>query len=279
MLAQDLYAALWKPIDDSGIDQTELHISATGILRNFPFESLKRPELLMKSDVEFLGQTSKIRYIVGRPRRRVGLRLGSALAGEKFIYAPMAKNGLELPRLGAAIREARLVTQMTGGHLRIGLGASKAQLREDTATSFGVLHLATHATETPENGPCIALRKGDRRDDDIEFLTLSDVRAMSIAGRLVVLSACESLGPSGMQETIGLGEAFLDAGAEEVIAARWGVDDEAAFAFMGAFYRHLSRGRDSGSALRYARASMITSDVLPYNKAYFWSNFMSLIRG
>jgi hypothetical protein len=48
---------------------------------------------------------------------------------------------------------------------------------------------------------------------------------------------------------------------------------------MRASYRHLRRGRDSGRALRDARASMITSDVVPYDTAYFWSNFMSLIRG
>jgi CHAT domain-containing protein len=101
---------------------------------------------------------------------------------------------------------------------------------------------------------------------------------MSLRGRLVVLSACDSgLEPArAMSDMESVGDAFLTAGVGEVIAARWKIDDMATLAFMKSFYESLGRGRDTASALRSARASMIHSPYLPFQHPHFWSPFVSL---
>jgi CHAT domain-containing protein len=74
--------------------------------------------------------------------------------------------------------------------------------------------------------------------------------------RLAVLSACESgLGDVASGEgTFGLQRAFHLAGARDVIASLWKVDDEATAALMALFYRNLWQKRMSPvEALRQAQ--------------------------
>jgi len=272
-LSRELYIRLWRPVSDRQIKEADVYIRATGVLKNFPFESLR-------GEAGFVGQSVKVRHLLGRRRWNSVHPLGPLHFGENFVYAPVAKNGLELPRLPAAVQEAHIVKQMMHGQIRIGPQANKEQLRRDISAPFSLLHFATHGTKSVEGGPCLALRKLHELDGDgIELLSPSEIRAMRMNGRLVVLSACESAVKSDSGSALGLGEAFVKAGAKEVIATRWAVDDAAALVFMKALYLHLSRGRDSGSALRYARASMIKSEFLPYSSPYFWAGFVSLTSG
>jgi CHAT domain-containing protein len=272
-MSRDLYSRLWKPVDDRGIDEANVFVRATGVFKNFPFESLRRR-------TTFVGQSFMIRHLVGNRGRGSVRRLGSVLPGPNFVYAPVVKNGLDLPKLGAAIQEARFVNGIMHGQLRMGAKATRAQLDQDTSGPFSVLHFATHGTRSRGEAPSLALRKPTESEaDGIELLRPADIRAMRMNGRLVVLSACESAIKPDSRNALGLGEAFVSAGVKEVIAARWTVDDDAALVFMKSLYSRLARRRDTASALRYARASMIDSDYLPYSHPYFWASFVSLVAG
>jgi CHAT domain-containing protein/Tfp pilus assembly protein PilF len=76
---------------------------------------------------------------------------------------------------------------------------------------------------------------------------------------LVVLSACETgLGDvAGGEGAFGLQRAFHIAGARNVVASLWRVDDEATAALMGLFYRKLWReGKPPPQALKEAQLAL-----------------------
>ena len=72
-------------------------------------------------------------------------------------------------------------------------------------------------------------------------------------GALVVLSACESGSHGRRAEPVGIGWAFLAAGAAGVLVSHWPVDDAATATLMSALYEHLSAGEPPDSALRLAQ--------------------------
>ena len=97
--------------------------------------------------------------------------------------------------------------------------------------------------------------------------------------QLVVLSAChrgEGRFSSG-EGLLGLTRSFLAAGASEVIASSWAVEDRATSALMRSFYAKLAHGESTASALRHARRELKSSrDERGFKRAhpYFWSGWV-----
>jgi CHAT domain-containing protein len=87
-----------------------------------------------------------------------------------------------------------------------------------------------------------ANRRGKEAPADGGVLTAEAIAGLDLAGlELAVLSACETgLGEvAGGEGVFGLQRAFHLAGARNVVASLWKVDDEATAALMGLFYHHL----------------------------------------
>jgi CHAT domain-containing protein/Tfp pilus assembly protein PilF len=93
--------------------------------------------------------------------------------------------------------------------------------------------------------------------DDRGILTAETIADLPLRQlELVVLSACETgLGEvAGREGVYGLQRAFHLAGAKNVVATLWKVDDEATAALMGLFYHNLWQGKQSPlQALREAQ--------------------------
>ena len=95
---------------------------------------------------------------------------------------------------------------------------------------------------------------------DRGILTAEGVVGLNLEGlELAVLSACETgLGEEGGGEGVyGLQRAFHVAGAQDVVASLWKVDDEATAALMALFYRNLWQGKlPPVEALRRAQLAL-----------------------
>jgi CHAT domain-containing protein len=105
-----------------------------------------------------------------------------------------------------------------------------------------------------------------------QVLSASAVRRMDLSGMdLVVLSACSTADADLdiARSPNGLVQAFLSAGAREVVASRWDVDSEKSLEFMKNLYGSLSQGRYTLASARSARESIRQNHRHPY----YWSSF------
>jgi|ERR1051326_4316810 hypothetical protein len=88
---------------------------------------------------------------------------------------------------------------------------------------------------------------------------LSCTQNLNLKAELVVLSACDTgLGKDVKGEgLVGLTRGFLYAGARDVVASLWKVEDGATAELMGHFYRGmLADGASPAAALRAAKVAM-----------------------
>jgi CHAT domain-containing protein/Tfp pilus assembly protein PilF len=96
--------------------------------------------------------------------------------------------------------------------------------------------------------------------EDGGILTAEAIAGLDLDSlELAVLSACDTgLGEvAGGEGVFGLQRAFHLAGAQNVVASLWHVDDEATAALMGLFYHHLWReGQPPLEALRQAQLTL-----------------------
>jgi tetratricopeptide (TPR) repeat protein len=136
--------------------------------------------------------------------------------------------------LAAATSEADLVARALGAWqvIRIeGANATRQALLNELKQAR-LFHYAGHAEVVASQGLSSALLlNGNAR------IELGDLLATASVPDFVVLSACDAaaVGP-GHPSLMGLGQAFIAAGAQAVIAPNRPINDTAARAFVSAFY-------------------------------------------
>lgn len=129
---------------------------------------------------------------------------------------------------------------------------------------------APAAAPAPPTNPLrlsgLVLAGANRRDhkapgQEDGILTAEEIATLDLAGvEWAVLSACDTgVGEVDLHEgVLGLRRAFLLAGARTVVTSLWSVQDEAARAWMEAFYRaRLERGLDTAEAVRAASLALL----------------------
>jgi CHAT domain-containing protein/tetratricopeptide (TPR) repeat protein len=195
----------------------------------------------------------------------------------------------------AAIEES-FQQEFRGGDLKM-LGrdnATEAAFRQ-AAPHYRYMHLATHgffaprevasalsaSAESPEAGPGAFGREGirgshpgllsgvalsganarDSKGGDDGILTAVEVANLDLERtELVVLSACETGRgeTAGGEGVLGLQRAFQIAGARNVVASLWLIDDQATVALMRLFYHNLWNEKKSPAmALREAQLALL----------------------
>ncbi len=163
----------------------------------------------------------------------------------------------------AAAREARLVAgMMPRSTLLINADATAAAVTR-AAGAARVVHLACHGVFRPDNPLFSRLRLGDR------WLTAGEIVQLDVRDALVILSACETGLLGRAAEPVGLGWAFLAAGATGVLVSQWAVHDEATVTLMTRLYRQLASGVAPDKALR--EAQLHTAERYPH--PFMWAPF------
>jgi len=152
----------------------------------------------------------------------------------------------------------------------LGCAATPAALRAE-APEAELLHIATHGLVDAHRPRLSTLAfTPDSRPPDDGAVQLLDILGMKLQAHLVVLSACDTSAGRLLpgEGVLGLAQAFLQSGAESVMASYWRVADERAARFMETFYRRLLVDRlPAATALRRAQLAEANADD------YSWAAF------
>jgi CHAT domain-containing protein/Flp pilus assembly protein TadD len=204
-----------------------------------------------------------------------------AQADETFTRA-VEESGLgSLPRLHFSREEARTIARLAPARQRwiaLDFDASRAAVEKPDLGLYRIVHFATHGlidSRHPElSGIVFSMVDRAGRPQD-GFLRLHEIYNLKLNADLVVLSACQTaLGESVRSEgMIGLTRGFMYAGAPQVLASLWSVQDRAAAEFMRRFYDALlRRGLAAPAALQSAQLSMLNDSR--WSSPYYWSAFV-----
>lgn len=158
-----------------------------------------------------------------------------------------------------------------------GADATPLAYRKDKPENFRLIHFVTHGTAnqlSPLDSAVIL-----SRDSDKEYkLYARDIRDSAekhpLNAELVTISACYSAGNKTYagEGLVGLAWAFMRAGAHQVIASLWEVDDEATAGLMADLYSEIKHGHSPADALHEAKLRMIDSADLHHRAAYYWAS-------
>jgi len=90
---------------------------------------------------------------------------------------------------------------------------------------------------------------------------------------LVSISGCYSIGKvrTSAEGLLGLQWAFMRAGAHQVVAGLWDVDDKSSPLLMGGLYSGIVHGQSAAAALRAAKRKMIHGSQSP-PPPYYWAS-------
>lgn len=186
----------------------------------------------------------------------------SAGVGAAARPALLAGDASRLPHVRAELQAAAAAL---APHRLLVDGA--AQVAEVVAglPAAGVVHLAGHAEYRADSPGFSALHLADG------VLAAVDVEDLPLRARLVVLSACDTARalPVAGDEGLGLVRAFLAAGAREVAATGWAVDDEPTAQLMAAFFERWTATGDAARAMQSARGALRRVHPHPYHWAPF----------
>lgn len=163
-----------------------------------------------------------------------------------------------LAALPAAAQEGRAVARLFGdkGH-QVKL-LEKPDGQQVMVSLFDeryrVIHLAAHGSVAVDGKGYTGMVLGPNT-----YLTTAQVNKLRHVPELVFINCCH-LGSMKAEDRPRWGELaanlatqFIEMGSKAVVAAGWAVDDAAADAFAGAFYRAMLRGMPFGAAVRDAR--------------------------
>jgi CHAT domain-containing protein len=146
-----------------------------------------------------------------------------------------------------------------------------------------IIHLATHGLVSLRRSDLLAalaltpVSTVDLSDDG--FLQMFEIYDLPVSARLVVLSACESShGRFAEGEGVmALSNGFHAAGARQVVATLWKVDDEASAALMEQFFARVAErwgnGGDVARSLRDAKRA-VRADPR-WSHPFYWAAFVA----
>jgi CHAT domain-containing protein len=190
--------------------------------------------------------------------------IGASLAPLRFVFEETATVCGELGLTSEL--EPPVVVDVDGFAVRSHSAATKqAVIDLARSRSFRYWHFACHGLVDLDLSDHSGLVLSANPAGGNSYWRAYEVGGTSMSCELATLSACDT--GRGRQlrgeGVLGLGRAFLTAGADAVCVSMWPVVDRSAVALMADFYRALARGVDKPSALRIAQTAAIDRDLHP----------------
>ncbi len=206
-------------------------------------------------------------------------KIGALLVGDPCVEEVKRIRGKRvpkklLPQLPGAEEEVKTIGEILNTKPLTGRDATKDEVLKRMG-SVALVHIAAHGDM--EAGEIALAPNPDRsskvpKDEDF-LLTMTDVQAVQLRAKLVVLSCCHSAqGKVTAEGVVGIGRAFLGAGARSVLVSLWKIDDEATMEFMKSFYKHLCGGCSASVALN--RAMKCLRESGKFGAVKYWAPFV-----
>ena len=267
-LLNKLYDLLVKPVADL-LPSTTGHLTIVpyGPLHKLPFHALHNGSHYLIEDfqVSYLPASSILVHLDARNSEQDSSPTGREVSARPPLVFGYSGNG----HLQRAHDEAKTIASLLNGRCYLEDEATIARLIEQ-APGSPIIHLATHGQSRLDAPNFSYVRLADGQLNAIDAFSL-DLKACE----LVTLSGCETgLALSGGgDEQLGLGRAFLAAGAPSLVMSLWPVEDNATNELMQLFYQYLLKGDSKAQALRAAQCSLLHRTGSIYTHPYFWAAF------
>ena len=155
--------------------------------------------------------------------------------------------------------------------------ASESAFRAIAPTK-SIVHIASYGVLNKHN-PLFSFVELARKGNEDGRLEVHEVFGLTLNARLLVLSACQTALGSGAiadvplgDDWVGLVQGFLYAGAANVLATLWSVEDRATAHLMINFYRELNAGRSESAALAEAQRAALRDPRTAH--PFYWAGFV-----
>jgi CHAT domain-containing protein len=267
---QRLYQMLVAPALRSAAKDARVIVIADGTLHSLNFETLivpgARPHWWI--DDVIVSNASSLRLLARKTKAKPSapkmLLVGNPVQADAAFPA-LPKANVEMQKVGQHFAHTKLE----------GARATPDAFLAASPGKFDFIHFVAHGTARG-NRPldsAVILAKAPRGDR--YKLYAHDIIRQPLSARLVTISSCHGAGTRAYagEGLVGLAWAFLRAGADQVVAALWEVDDNATPVLMDRMYKAIREGRDPAVALRDAKRSFIHAQAAQ-QRPRFWAPFV-----
>lgn len=270
-LGRSLFNMLIQPARQLLAADMTIIIIADGKLGTMNFEALIEPGPKVRywiEDVE-IANASSIHLTL---RSRAG-----PLRGNERMLA--MGNALAVPNLFPELKNAHDELGKAAGHFSQRTifereKATPSMYKKSNPGQFGVMHFGSHGSISLTRPLDSALILSPD-PDGIYRLYARDILKLPLHAELVTFSACSGAGARtyNAEGLVGLAWAFIGAGAHQVVAGLWDVDDYVIPGFMNDFYGELTstKGVTVSKALRDAKLKMLHSNGIQRYPRYWAS--------
>lgn len=268
--AKRLFQILVQPAIDLAPPGSHVVIVADSKIYSINFETLiasKGAEHYWIEDVD-IQNTSSIDLLVKDRQRR------AAAKGLLLIGAPAQADPhfAELPHAPQEMESVR--KHFLPGEIKkfSGLSATPDSYMNSSPGSFRFIHLATHGTPNALEPLQSAIILSAGAGGKFKLLGQDIINSsVHLNADLVTISACEGVGTNvqSLEGLLGLEWAFMRAGAHQVVAALWDVDDAITPGLMDDFYGQMEKGQSTANALRHAKLALLHAGGI-HAAPYYW---------
>lgn len=267
-LAQLLIA----PVEAAGFldGKRALIVVPHGELHFLPFQAL----LIASATDRFLVERFTVTYA---PSASLWLRLSdkrrNSTSDDVLAFAPRTD------ALPASRREVDAISDIYGDRASVLVGAAASERAfRALAPTKSIVHVATYGVLNKHN-PLFSFVEFAPEGNEDGRLEVHEAFALTLTARLVVLSACQTALASGAiadvppgDDWVGLVQGFLYAGAANVLATLWSVEDQSTARLMSSFYRELAAGKSEPAALADAQRAALRDPRTAH--PFYWAGFV-----
>ena len=218
----------------------------------------------------------------GAGSSRAAVDAAMAACRERGVFDPTLLRGLPaLPETRDELVRVADALGRTESEIVTGDAATVERVEQLALDDFRVISFATHGLLADDlacrNEPALALTPPTSASGGDGLLDSSDITRLELDADWVVLSACNTAGPSGRlggEALSGLATAFSYAGARALLASHWDVASEATVELMVGTFETARSAPENGraAALQAAQRRLLNQPALAHPA--FWAPFV-----